>query len=156
MKTSRQRQQRIKILRYELQHYVNVTDDEMIDSLTFDVDGTPCGSGYTTGKILYIVLNYHKFVDRLNLETINEIFTELVDLENEQNKLHYYISLLESREAQVIRRAYFDGCSWDQIAEELGVVRRTAHKIKERAMANLAWMYAYIDGIKGISAPPAS
>lgn len=56
---------------------------------------------------------------------------------------------LDSREAQIIRRVYIDGCPWEQVAKELKVVRRTAYKIRDHALVNLAWMYEYIDDITG-------
>ena len=102
------------------------------------------------------MLNYQKFADKLNAEAVNKILAELVKLEKEQDRLRYYVSLLDSQEAQVIRKVYFDGYSWDQVAEELDVVRRTAHKIKERALENLAWMYEYIDGIEDSGTSPES
>lgn len=36
---------------------------------------------------------------------------------------------MEDREAQIIRRIYFNGCSWNHIAEEISIVRR---KSKEK------------------------
>lgn len=152
LKSFRQREQRIELLRYELLHHANVSGDELIDNLNFSTEDTAPNA---SGNIFYIMLNYQKFADRLNTETVNEIVAELVDLEKEQDRLHYYVSLLDSREAQVIRRVYFEGCSWEQAAEELGVVCRTVHKIKERALNNLAWMYGYTDSFGGNHAPTA-
>ncbi len=119
LKSFRQREQRIELLRYELLHHANVSGDELIDNLNFSTEDTAPNA---SGNIFYIMLNYQKFADRLNTETVNEIVAELVDLEKEQDRLHYYVSLLDSREAQVIRRVYFEGCSWEQAAKELGVV----------------------------------
>ena len=150
LKGFRQRGQRIDLLRYELLHHANVSGDELIDSLNFSTEDTaPNASGKVPGKIFYIMLNYQKLADALNTEAVNEIVAELVKLEKDQDRLRYYVSLLDSREAQVIRRAYFDGCPWGQVAGELGVVCRTVHKIKERALKKLAWMYGYTDGFKG-------
>lgn len=150
LKSFRQRKQRINLLRYELLRHINVSGDDMIDSMTFGTDtDADHGSDRSQDKILYIMLNYQKFADKLNMETINEILSELVKLEMEQKRLCYYVSLLNCQEAQAVRRVYFDGHSWEQTAEELGVVRRTAYRIKARALANLAWMYEYVDGIKG-------
>ena len=155
LKSYRQRKQRIDLLRYELLRHTDISGTDVIDSMTFGSDNDmPHGSGHSHDKILYIMLNYQKFADKLNAEAVNKILAELVKLEKEQDRLRYYVSLLDSQEAQVIRKIYFDGYSWDQVAEELDVVRRTAHKIKERALENLAWMYEYIDGIEDSGTPP--
>ena len=150
LKSSRQRKQRIKILRYELLQHTGVSSDDMIDSMTFGSNcDVPQCSGGSQNKIFYIMLNYPKFADALNKEMFSGILSELVELENEENRLRYYISLLDSREAQIIRRVYMDGCPWEQVAKELKVVRRTAYKIRDHALVNLAWMYEYIDDITG-------
>lgn len=150
LKSSRQRKQRIKILRYELLQHTGVSSDDMIDSMTFGSNcDVPQCSGGSHNKIFYIMLNYQKFADALNKEMFSGILSELVELENEENRLRYYISLLDSREAQIIRRVYIDGCPWEQVAKELKVVRRTAYKIRDHALVNLAWMYEYIDDITG-------
>lgn len=148
LKSSRQRRQRIKILRYKLLQHIGMSVDDIIDSMTFGMEhDTPHGSGSSRDKIFYIMANYQKFADALDKEKVSGILSELVKLENQENRLCYYISLLDAREAQVIRRVYIDGCSWSQAAKELKVVRRTAYKIKDRALENLAWMYEYMDDI---------
>ena len=156
LKSSRQRRQRIKILRYEFLQHTGISIDDMIDSMTFGLDhDVPHSSVSSHDKIFYIALNYQNFADALNREKISGILSELAKLENEEHRLCYYISLLDSREAQVVRQVYIDGCSWSQAAKTMKVVRRTAYKIKDRALANLAWMYEYIDGITEDDPSPA-
>lgn len=59
----------------------------------------------------------------------------------------YYVSLLDKREGDVIRRFYIEGVSWEEIAQEIGVALRTVHKIKNRAVGHLAELYAYKAGL---------
>ena len=132
----------------QLLQYTDISGGDVIDNMTFGANhDVHHGSHRNYDKMFYIMLNYQNFTDALNHEAINEILTELVKLEKEQDRLNYYISLLDNQEARVIRRVYIDGCTWNQAAKELKVVRRTAYKIKDRALANLAWMYEYMDGI---------
>ena len=70
LKSFRQREQRIELLRYELLHHANVSGDELIDNLNFSTEDTAPNA---SGNIFYIMLNYQKFADRLNTETVNEI-----------------------------------------------------------------------------------
>lgn len=156
LKSSRTRTQKIRLLRYELLHHAYVSADKTLLDVVFDQESDkPCTSEHLQSETLYIALNCRELASRINTESAKEAAAELAELENTQSRLCYYVSLLDSREATVIRRVYFDGCSWDQTAKELGVVRRTAHKIKERALTDLAWMYEYMDGIRGNGAPTA-
>ena len=50
----------------------------------------------------------------LTAAVVNEITAELVKLEDAQNRLCYYVSRLESRQAAVLQLAFFDGLSWYQ------------------------------------------
>ena len=120
------------------------------------IDGMSLGHGdgmggsskvHISNKTMYIALNYQEKMDRMNAEAANEIAKRLLELEAEQDRLRYYVSLLEKREAQVLRRTYFEGCSWEAAAKELRVALRTVHKIKNRAVAHLADLYAYTDGL---------
>lgn len=105
------------------------------------------GSGHTDGhvsdKTLYIALNYQNRVEKLNTDTREEIVIQLVELEQAQKRLEYYTTLLEKRQAMVVRIAYFEGLPWDEVAREVGVAVRTVHKIKIRALEQLAGMYQF-------------
>lgn len=150
LKSSCERRQKIKLLRYELLQCADIFGNEIIAEMSVDEgEGAPYNPRRFLDRVFYIVLNYRELADKINTEVAREIAAELIELENVQNRLNYYVSLLERREAQIIRRAYFDGYSWDQIAEEMGIVRRTAYKIKERALENLTQMYEYMDKVQG-------
>lgn len=60
-----------------------------------------------------------------------------------QKRQEYYTTLLEKRQAKVVRIAYFEGLPWDEVAREVGVAVRTVHKIKIRALEQLAGMYQF-------------
>ena len=55
----------------------------------------------------------------MNAEVANEIAECLLKLKAEQDQLRYYVSLLENREAEVIRMTYFDGVDQNRVAESL-------------------------------------
>lgn len=83
----------------------------------------------------------------MNAESANEIAQRLLELEGEQDRLRYYVSLLEKREAEALRLFYFEGRSWEETAKELGVVLRSVYKIKSKAIGHLADLYAYTTGL---------
>ena len=64
-----------------------------------------------------IALNYQERMERINAETANEIAQRLLELEAEQDRIRYYVSLLDKREAEVLRLFYFEGYSWEETAK---------------------------------------
>ena len=150
LKSYQDRERKIALLHYELLHHAKIAADEALDRMSFSQNvevrsglspisvSTPCSA-----------LNYRALADRVNIAVVTDIAAELVKLEDAQNRLCYYVSRLESRQAAVLEFAFFAGLSWGQIAAELSVAQRTAHKIKEQALENLVWMYQYMAGVKG-------
>ena len=79
----------------------------------------------------------------MNADTKEEIVVQLVELEEDQKRLEYYISLLHEREASVLRMIYLNGLPLEEIASQIGVVLRTVRKIRERAIDELVKMYDF-------------
>lgn len=140
------RMNQIALLHYELEHPPNVSSDEIIGAMSLGhSDDTVHAKGNISNKTLYIALNYQERTDRMNSAAREDIVKHLVKLEREQEKLAYYISLLDENQAIVIRRFYFENHTWSEIAQELHVVTRTIHKIKNRALDCLAAMYTFAE-----------
>lgn len=144
-----ERERQIALLHYEMQHTARVSPEEVIDMMSLGHgDGLGgSGKGHISDKTMYIALNYHEKMDRLNAEAANEIAQRLLELEGEQDRLRYYVSLLEKREMEALRLFYFEGRSWEETAKELGVVLRSVYKIKSKAIDHLADLYAYKTGL---------
>lgn len=144
-----ERERQIALLHYEMQHTARVSPEEVIDAMSLGHSDGMGGSskGHISDKTMYIALNYQERMDRMNAETVNEIAQHLLKLEAEQDRLRYYVSLLEKREAEVIRQFYFEGLSWEETAQKNNVVLRTVYKIRNKAVCHLAELYAYRDGL---------
>ncbi len=125
-----------------------VSPDEMIDAMSLSHSGeTLHDRGHISNKTFYIALNYQEYTDQINYETRKEIIDRLAELEDEQERLVYYVALLNNKQQEtVIRRFYFEGHTWSEVARELHIAIRTAHKIKSRALDRLAAMYSFTDG----------
>lgn len=149
LETYPDRERQIALLHYEMQHSARISPEEMIDGMALGHgDGMGgSGKGRISNKTMYIALNYQEQMDRMNTEAANEIAQRLLELEGEQDRLRYYVFLLETREADVIRSFYIEGISWEEITQKIGVALRTVHKIKNRAIDHLAEMYAYKAGL---------
>ena len=143
------REQQISLLHYEIKHSTHVSPEEVIEGMALGHGDSMGGSGKgrISNKTMYIALNYQEQMDRMNAEAANEIARHLLELEGEQDRLRYYVSLLEKREAKVIRMAYFEGIDQDSIAKSLGVVPRTMRRIKKEALEKLAEMYTFTEDL---------
>lgn len=134
---------KIEQLRYELEHPAKVSPDEMIEAMNFtkgDGEGRPSGS--VSNKTLYIAMNFQSAADEANAALTHDLVSRLVPLEQEINRLEHYVALLEPRQAEVIRLAYFEGHTWQQISAKTQITTRTLYKIRNQAVEELAEMYA--------------
>lgn len=146
LETYADRARQIDLLHYEMQHSAQISPEEMIDGMSLGHGEGIGGSskGHISDKTMYIALNYQERMERLNTESVNEISKRLLALEAEQDRIRFYVSRLDRREAEVIRSFYFEGLSWEETAKKVGVALRTVHKIKNRAFDRLAEWYAYM------------
>lgn len=152
LETYLKRERQINLLHYEMRHMTHVTPEEMIGGMSLghgDSLGSS-GKGRVSDKTMYIALNYQERMEHLNneyMEHMNEIADRLLELESEQDRIRHYISLLEKREANVLRSFYIEDCSWEEISAKIGVALRTVHKIKSRAIEHLVELYNYAAGL---------
>ena len=146
LETYQERERKIALLHYELEHPSHISPNEMLNGMSFGHGEGPHSPGYISDKTMYIALNYQEQADKLNASTKDEIARQLANLEHEQNRLKYYVSLLESREKTVIRLVYYDKCSWREIAKKLEIAPRTARRIRDDAVTRLTRMYDFTEG----------
>ena len=141
-----ERERKIAVLRYNLEHPAKVSRSEQIEAMNFGHgDGLDHSTGHISNKTLYIALNYEEQAERMNAESAHEIAKELFALECEQRRLTYFIGLLDKRQAEVIRLVFVDGTPTKEVAASFGLTYRTIDRIKRTAIENLTEMYAYSD-----------
>ena len=150
LETYHDRERKIAVLRYDLEHPSEVGVTEQIEAMNYGSgEGVGHSKGHISNKTLYIALNYEEQAKQLNAESAKEIADELFILERRQKKLLYYISLLEKRQAEVVRMVYMEGVSTKKAAEQHGLNVRTIERIRKDAVDNLAEMYAYSERYNG-------
>ena len=146
LETCQERRRKIALLHYELDHPARTSETEIISAMALG-HGDGSGGGHVDGRIsdktLYIALNYQSKADKLNADIKEEIVVQLVELEQEQRRLEYYVSLLEKRQAEVIRLIHFEGHTQNEVATELAVVPRTVRRIRNEALDKLVDMYSF-------------
>lgn len=129
----------IAVLRYEMEHPVHVSAEEMLDAMSYARgDCIRTAPGHVSDKTFYIAMNYQQKADAAN----NEISVKLLELERKKNRIEYYVRMLNSRNASVIRLCFFEGKTIEDTAEELGISAKTAQIAKKRAIEELTELFA--------------
>lgn len=151
LETCQERKRKIALLHYELDHPAHASETEMISAMALghgDGNGGGHVEGHISDKTLYIALNYQSKVDKMNADTKEEIVVQLVEMEHEQKRLEYYVSLLAYRQAEVIKLTFFEGCAQNDVARKLAIVPRTVRRIKEEAVDKLIEMYSFAENLR--------
>ncbi len=144
LKNYRKNQQRIALLHYELEHPARVTSQEMIEALSFNHnDHEGASGGQVSNRTLYIALNYRDKAEKTNSGILHEITVQLYELERQQERLNYYLDLLEKTESEIIRLTYMEGLNNSEIGEKLGVSARTVSSRRTRAIEHLSELFAF-------------
>ena len=134
---------KIAIYRYELEHMANVTPDEVIGAMNFThSDGIGMVTGHISNKTAYIALHYQEKAEALTEETTGKLAARLWDLEQELDRLHFYVSLLPPRQRKVIRLHYFGGKNREETCEMLKISASTYDKSRKKGVELLCGMYA--------------
>lgn len=112
----------ISVLRYEMEHPAHVSAQEMLDAMTYACgDRTGSSPGHVSDKTFYIAMNYRQKAAAANSEISEEISAKLLELERKKGRIEYYVGMLDSRKANVIRLCFFDGRTIEDAAEELNI-----------------------------------
>lgn len=115
------------ILEYESQHPQHVTEHEVIGALALShsVQEMAGSAGYISDKTMRIALQFQDETERLNRDASFEIAQELFNVRRKMKKLEFYVSQLPPKQAEVIRKHYFEEYSWPALQKELHVSSRT-------------------------------
>ncbi len=144
LRACRRNQQLIAILHYELEHPAHVSSGEMIEVLSYghhEYETMPNSQGVE--NLPAVALSYRERTDVINEGIRREVAAQLIELENKQERIDYYLNLLHVREAEVIRFTYFDGLSTEEIADKYGISPRTVRNRRTKAIRHLAELFEY-------------
>lgn len=127
-------QRKVRLLEYERLHPPKVSQNEVINGLALShpLDGGTSSAGHISDKTMQIALNFQDETDRLNYATVLEIDQELHILKNRIAKLEFYVEQLDKKQADVIRKYYFEEKTWPEIQKEMHISSRTLSKYRGR------------------------
>ena len=145
LESYQKRSKQIELLHYELSHPTDISENEMIGALALAHGNGGGSGGYISDKTLYIAMNYQQRTKNANQGTRAEIVSQLIELEDQQERLKYYVSLLKARHAELLKFLYFEGYSQEECANKLAIATRTVRRIKDDAIDELAEMYSFTE-----------
>lgn len=156
LESYQKREKQIELLHYELAHPASISEGEMIGAMSLaHGEGGGCVGGHISDKTFYIALNYQERTERANRGATSEIACQLVALESQQERLKYYVSLLNARQAEMLELLYFEGYTQEESAQKLGITARTVRRIKDDAILKLTELYCFAGEISGDACPKA-
>ena len=105
-------------------------------------------TGHISDKTAYIMMRYQDEVDEANEELNGKVAAQLWELEQRQDRLRFYVSLLEPKQEGVIKLHYFEGKSRDEVCEQLDISSSTYDKTRKKGVDRLVEMYEMTTGLR--------
>ena len=145
LETYRSKKRRIKQLEFELLNPAQVTEAELIRAMAIGGSTYDTTQRNTSGNTMSVAANYCDISEQMNNEAVAQIKRELDILVRETSKLEYYVGLLDTTQAQMIRLRDFDGKPWSEIEITSDASERRLREQRHKGIASLAVMYGYIE-----------
>ena len=79
----------------------------------------------------------------MNAEALGELASAYADLWREHDRLQHYIGLLDERQRMVLQLYYFESYVWTDVAKAIHTTVRTAQRIRQQAVDELAKLYVF-------------
>ena len=131
----------IELLEFELQNQAGVQPEEMIEALALNRDPDRTDGYHTTPDI---AMHYRAITEKLNTERLRDISAQYLKTVSKRQRIQQYVRLLPEKQRLVIEYYYFDNLTWRQISEKMGLAIRTAFKLRQSAVENLAQSYDFV------------
>ena len=142
LENSSHRLRQIELMRYELQNIPQVSNSEMIEAMSLP-SLTSSEKVASSKAVPDVALSYRQTAERMNAEALGELASAYVDLWREHDRLRHYIGLLDERQGKVLQLYYFESYVWTDVAKAMHVTVRTAQRIRQQAVDELAKLYAF-------------
>ena len=144
LENSSHRLRQIELMRYELQNIPQVSNSEMIEVMSLP-SLTSSEKVASSKAVPDVALSYKRTAERMNAEALGELASAYMDLWREHDRLLHYIGLLDERQGRVLQLYYFESYVWTDVAKAMHMTVRTAQRIRQQAVDELAKLYAFAD-----------
>jgi len=91
-----------------------------------------------------IALTYAKKADRINVRQKLELTDEVRLLKAQTDRLEYYISLLDERQATVLKQLYFESKTLTETALCMRISESTVKNVRRAGIKKLIEMYSFV------------
>lgn len=131
----------LAIIQMEIEHFSGVTYDEAIEALALaSAEGERVQSSSISDKTGRVALMFRDIADKDNQAALSEMVSELRAKQHEIEPLEYCVGLLASKQREVIRCIYFEGWTWVEACDHLGLNQTTLARTRRKAIKELALM----------------
>lgn len=132
----------IEQLKFELETFEELVPEEMIDVMNFSTGNEERVAAYRiSDKTCKIALIYTEVAKRMNSEAKEEIRKMIKATEFEIKRLNYCIDRLQPKIKEVIKGAYLNKKSWEDIRNELFISDNTLNRYRKKGIEELVIMY---------------
>ena len=142
LENSSHRLRQIELMRYELQHIPQVSDSEMIEAMSLP-SLTSSEKAANSKAVPDVALSYKRTAEQMNAEAMGELASAYMDLWREHDRLLHYVGLLDERQRMVLQLYYFESYVWTDVAKAIHTTVRTAQRIRQQAVDELAKLYVF-------------
>ncbi|WP_455582539.1 sigma factor-like helix-turn-helix DNA-binding protein [Dysosmobacter sp.] len=145
LKNYRILERKIRILRFQLQDVPAVPKRDTAESIantakSLDTEAT---SDNVPDKAVLGALHLGWNEIEVNQQRAKKRSVQLSAMRHKKDELDLFISLLESKQCEVIDKLYRHGMTNEQVADQMGLTSRTVQNIRKKAVENLAAMYRF-------------
>lgn len=132
----------IEQLKFELETFEELVPEEMIDVMNFSTGNEERVAAYRiSDKTCKIALIYTEVAKRMNNEAKEEIRKMIKATEFEIKRLNYCVDRLQPKIKEVIKGAYLNKKSWEDIRNELFISDNTLNRYRKKGIEELVIMY---------------
>ena len=149
LKNYRGWKKKITLLEFERNNPSRATELEVLGGLALArplIEGAGL-SGHISDKTMQIALSFRDKTERMNCGTLLDIDQELEILQTRIDKLDFYVSQLDEKQAEVIRGHYFEGKSWAHLQKKLHISSRTLSNRRNGGLDALIAMGEYLEKV---------
>lgn len=133
-------------LRHQLANFQGVTEEEIIDSMTFSSpEGERVQTSNITDKTASIATTFRDRVRRINQDWIDHLCTKLLALEEEIDFFHSALRAISPELAPVMWDLTVERLTWDAVESKHHISRFTISKYRKKAICELDALYAVHD-----------
>ena len=131
-----------------MEHPVHVSAQEMLDAMTYARgDCTGSAPGHVSDKTFYIAMNYRQKAAVANSEISEEISAKLLELERKKSRIEYYVGMLDSRKANVIRLCFLTGGPLKMLQRNSTLVLRRLRLPRKKQLKEFTELFALTSNV---------